>query len=637
MFVKTKTGMKKLLIIPILLISLISSAATYYVSSTGSDSNPGTIAQPWKSLNYAFNRLLAGDVLYMRGGTYTTLANNNDGISLKNRDGGVSSKIKVLAYNGEQPILDCSSLSSSSEHHGLLMEGCDYWDITGLTIIKVRELQGSTEPAVGCQLQSCSNVYFRNSTVRDCGNGWITYDGNEIYYINCDSYQNADFSYQYGGLANGFYAKVGNGSKVYYDGCRSWLNSDDGWDHFISTSGGDGFISYNRCWAFENGAWNGQTGNGCGFKTGRTVNAPVNNPARVLTNCIAANNLTAGYDESQDPNQSPPSMSQAHVIYNSISYNNDTGFQFEEGAGGNGFVADIIRNNISFNDKRLYWTGFGNNTVDHNSWQNGLTVTSADFVSTDASQLKRARQADGSLPEITFMHLVSSSDLINKGVNVGLPYGGSAPDLGPFETQLSTAAAIPSYLSSSVENSTPTLLEINYNITLANSVPAVTAFSVIVNSVPRPVNSVTISGSKVQLTLVSAIKYGDIITIAYVKPAGNPLKSESGGEAISFSAQSTTNNLTNSVKDTAPATISMIVSPNPVHKIINIAFKYTSSALAPQIIRIFDISGKLFIEKLLTTGVANVRFSINLNSGVYNVLLFSGGLQMASQKIIVHK
>ncbi len=43
------------------------------------------------------------------------------------------------------------------------------------------------------------------------------------------------------------------------------------------------------------------------------------------------------------------------------------------------------------------------------------------------------RKADGSLPDITFMHLVAGSDLVNAGLDVGLPFIGPAPDLGAFE------------------------------------------------------------------------------------------------------------------------------------------------------------------------------------------------------------
>jgi uncharacterized protein (TIGR02145 family) len=81
-----------------------------------------------------------------------------------------------------------------------------------------------------------------------------------------------------------------------------------------------------------------------------------------------------------------------------------------------------------------------------------------------------------------------------------------------------------------------------YNSTLANIVPATSAFTVMVNSAARAVNSVAISGTEVMLTLASAVVYGDIVTVAYTKPAGNPLQTASGGQAASIYAQSVTNN-----------------------------------------------------------------------------------------------
>ena len=90
-----------------------------------------------------------------------------------------------------------------------------------------------------------------------------------------------------------------------------------------------------------------------------------------------------------------------------------------------------------------------------------------------------------------------------------------------------------------------------------------------VNSTAGTVNTVAISGTKVQLTLSSAIKFGDIVTVSYTKPTTNPLQTAAGGIAASISAQSTINNLVNTTKDTPPITITMTVSPNHVHKIIN--------------------------------------------------------------------
>jgi hypothetical protein len=71
--------------------------------------------------------------------------------------------------------------------------------------------------------------------------------------------------------------------------------------------------------------------------------------------------------------------------------------------------------------------------VANNCWTLPVTVDASDFVSLDASQLTLPRKADGSLPDVTFMHLVAGSDLIDVGMDVGLTYTGSAPDLGAFE------------------------------------------------------------------------------------------------------------------------------------------------------------------------------------------------------------
>jgi len=70
---------------------------------------------------------------------------------------------------------------------------------------------------------------------------------------------------------------------------------------------------------------------------------------------------------------------------------------------------------------------------DTNSWDPPFVVTDADFASLDPNEAYDARNADGSLPDIAFMRLAIGSDLIDGGTDVGLPYCGSAPDLGAFE------------------------------------------------------------------------------------------------------------------------------------------------------------------------------------------------------------
>ncbi len=104
------------------------------------------------------------------------------------------------------------------------------------------------------------------------------------------------------------------------------------------------------------------------------------------------------------------------------------------------------------------------------------------------------------------------------------------------------AAVNPVYVSSVIENATPSRLEMTYNLTLANIVPAASAFAVMVNSSARSVSAVAISGTKVLLTLASPVVYGDVVTVAYTRPASNPLQTAAGGQAASITAKQVINN-----------------------------------------------------------------------------------------------
>jgi hypothetical protein len=72
-------------------------------------------------------------------------------------------------------------------------------------------------------------------------------------------------------------------------------------------------------------------------------------------------------------------------------------------------------------------------TQENNTWNLGLVATEEDFISLTAADAAAPRQADGSLPNNGFARLKPGSKLIDRGVNVGLPFTGSAPDLGPYE------------------------------------------------------------------------------------------------------------------------------------------------------------------------------------------------------------
>ena len=129
----------------------------------------------------------------------------------------------------------------------------------------------------------------------------------------------------------------------------------------------------------------------------------------------------------------------------------------------------------------------------------------------------------------------------------GTKYSGSIT-LQPYSSVVlmvdpnpSAPPTVPVYVSSAIENATPAKLEMTYNLSLANIVPAASAFTVMVNSSARTVSSVAVSGTKVTLTLASPVAYGNTVTVAYKKPSSNPLQTAAGGQAATISAQSVTN------------------------------------------------------------------------------------------------
>jgi hypothetical protein len=48
----------------------VSTGSIYYVSTSGNDANPGSLSQPWQTIYKATRKVIAGDTVYIRGGTY---------------------------------------------------------------------------------------------------------------------------------------------------------------------------------------------------------------------------------------------------------------------------------------------------------------------------------------------------------------------------------------------------------------------------------------------------------------------------------------------------------------------------------------------------------------------------------------
>ena len=99
--------------------------------------------------------------------------------------------------------------------------------------------------------------------------------------------------------------------------------------------------------------------------------------------------------------------------------------------------------------------------------------------------------------------------------------------------------------SITVENANLDKILITYGRNLNTTPPATSCYTILVNSVARTVNSISISGAVETLTLASNCAYGDVITVSYTKPVSNPLQDTNGVICTSFPEISVTNNIAN--------------------------------------------------------------------------------------------
>jgi len=107
----------------------IVSECNYYVSTTGSDSNSGTIDKPFATVNKAaYNGVLKpGDTLCIRGGSYhqTVYATNS---------GNSTDYITITSYPGETAIFDGEYTIPSSQGTPLILLKGDYMALNNLIV-----------------------------------------------------------------------------------------------------------------------------------------------------------------------------------------------------------------------------------------------------------------------------------------------------------------------------------------------------------------------------------------------------------------------------------------------------------------------------------------------------------------------
>ena len=138
-----------------------AAGSTYYVSTSGSDNNPGTFSSPWRTIQKAANVVTAGDTVYIRGGTY------REKITLMNKQGTSSAWITFKPYNSEYVVVDGSTVSGTYDGIFLFKDGCKYIRVTDL------EIRGTDNHGIFLYGGEIDHIRIDHCVIHDCESSGI--------------------------------------------------------------------------------------------------------------------------------------------------------------------------------------------------------------------------------------------------------------------------------------------------------------------------------------------------------------------------------------------------------------------------------------------------------------------------------
>jgi hypothetical protein len=423
------------------LIIGVARAADYYVSPTGSDNDPGTLAKPFATVQRAQDAAAPGDTVFIRGGIYpmkeTQIAQSKGIFAyliFLNKSGTPGKRIQYWAYPGEKPIFDCSAVKPPQRVDAFYVSA-SWIHLKGLEVTGVQVTLTNHTQSIGFENDGSHNIFELLSIHDGQSIGIYSVRGSNNLFLNCDAWNNRDYTSENGkgGNADGFGCHPPKGStNNVFRGCRAWFNSDDGFDCINAHEP----VTFENCWAFYNGYSPSfkSLADGNGFKAGGYGKSPVRVPDPVprhqIRFCLAVRNKASGFYSNHHLGGSDWLNNTAFrngCNFNMLCMLLD-GFKDVDGFG------HTLKNNLSYESRALISKFDASKSVAvNNSFSLDLKLSDKDFVSIDERDLLQPRQANGDLPLIQLLHLAPGSALIDKGVDVGFPFHGIAPDLGVFE------------------------------------------------------------------------------------------------------------------------------------------------------------------------------------------------------------
>lgn len=548
----------------------------------------------------AYTNLGSGDIPYQTG-RYYFIQNDLRCLTRDNEWFHSVSGGKFYIYGDPSAktvrISTVETLIYCSNHDYITIDGLSF---TGANLFAIHFVTGN----INCVVRNCDISFIGESGIRTDGGTSHTYDNNLISEINRGGiYVNVSGSFTITnntikniGLIPGAAFRASQSNGIYAYNCAGALMQYNNIENTAyngicfsgnNTSVRNNFINY-ACLLLDDGA--GIYTNVAGY-TGRVIsdniilNSGVGNSNAIIAEGIYldvyASNVTLRNNTVANCKYAGIKIHKGsnNIITGNTAFNNFAGIFYHNSSTSNTMTGHTMNNNIFFaktgDQYGLRFTSVANGITSFGTADNNIYARPVDdnivFYTYEPATGGRTRDLAGwrsytgqdmnskkspvALKDpsgIEFHYNATKSDRVislSKPMvdAAGTKYSTSVT-LKPYTSVIllpdpnPTQPAIPVYSGSVIENSAPSALIMTYNLSLANVVPAASAFTVRVNSVARSVSSVAIESGKVRLTLSSPVVYGDAVTIAYTKPSTNPLQTSAGGQAESLSARSVTNN-----------------------------------------------------------------------------------------------
>jgi hypothetical protein len=263
--------MKKfILFILLLILGGTGMSTTWYVSTTGNDSNPGTQTQPWKTIQHGIDVAVAGDTVLIRGGVYL------ESLAFGNSGNATDGHIVFMNYPQETPIVDGTGTSGMmgmfvEEQSYIIIDGFEVRNWTeAITIInnshhlKLNNLDvHDFDFGVTFRGYGCHDIEVNNVDVHGYGGGnFDTYGFDASYdtltnnphhdfvFNNCKAHSDMNPVQNIDGFATGHWCQTSIQYNFTFNHCMVW-DTFDGFDMSAKNTLINGCLAYN----VYNGAW----------------------------------------------------------------------------------------------------------------------------------------------------------------------------------------------------------------------------------------------------------------------------------------------------------------------------------------------------------------------------------------------